>query len=89
MSTCSYGKKSIRGSDCGASSISRKKEIPNNGKMSDVSSVSEIQEMAFTLSGFHHYPCYPLPSSMKKGPSSIKSFASVKTSTAQCPSHIT
>ncbi len=41
--------------------------------------------MAFTIGGlshYHNFPGFPLASSMKKGPSSIKSFASVKTSTA-------
>ena len=63
MSTCSCGKKSIKGSDCGGSTyggtsyIGSRKEVPKSSKLSDVSSVSEIQEMAFTLGGLNH--CLP------------------------------
>lgn len=55
MSTCSCccKKNSVKGSDCGGSQYG-KHNIHKNNQRSDVSSVSEIQEMAFTIGGLHH-----------------------------------
>lgn len=48
MSTCSYGKKSVTKE----SDYSRgKKDQVKSSNMSDVSSIGEFQEMAFTLNG--------------------------------------
>jgi len=64
LSTCSCGKKSIKGSDWGGSTYggashvgNYKDYIPNkcSSKLSDVSSVSDIQEMTFTLGGLNHH----------------------------------
>lgn len=66
MSTCSCGKKSIKGSEYGGSvyggnsikgggtGSKKSKEIVKSSNLSDISSLNEYQEMAYTLGGLGH-----------------------------------
>ncbi|CDW82980.1 cct motif family protein [Stylonychia lemnae] len=91
MSTCSCGRKSIKGSECGGSIYGGQgsyagKDLIKSSNLSDLSSLNEFQEMSWTLSvpngqGFH----VPQNLNFKKGPSSINS---VKTSIASCKGNI-
>lgn len=91
MSTCSCGKKSIKGSECGGSSVyggtsfkGNRRDTFKSAALSDVSSLAEFQEMAFTLNGLNQQVQHnnqQFFTQFKKGPSSI---TSVKTVQARC-----
>jgi len=73
----------------GHSFISGKKDFVKGSNLSDVSSLAELQEMAFSLQGPSSGGTFlPIYNSKRKGPSSIVSGTSVSTVKARCSGHI-
>ena len=92
LSTCSCGKKSIKGSEYGGSVHNGRtgREPAKSSNLSDISSFAEYQEMSHTLGSIQclNQQSFQVPQvpSYKKGPSSI---TSVKTAHASYNGNIT